>query len=152
MGVLFFISLVMTFPTRKLYTPGRVAQVGGVLSRYTRLQVWSPVRAHTRNNQWMHKEVEQQIDVFLFFSLSSSLCKKRPTTINTIFYSLKIFYTTCYHTFNIKKELSVTASLVVHCIAQLQEVPLRGASVDGPAGTVQCATVRGGPGGPGWPL
>ena len=35
-----------------------------------RLQVRSPVRAHTRVNQWMHQEVQQQIDVSLSLPLS----------------------------------------------------------------------------------
>ena len=55
-------------------SPGRVALLVRASSQYTKvLPVWSPVRAHTRINQWMHKEVEQQIDVSLSLSLFPSL-------------------------------------------------------------------------------
>ena len=41
-----------------------------------KLQVWSQVRAHKGSNQWMHKQVEQQIYVPPSFSLPSSLAQK----------------------------------------------------------------------------
>ena len=53
--------------------PGWAALLVRASSWYTKIRVQSPVRAHTRINQWVPGWVEQQTDVSLSLSVSQSL-------------------------------------------------------------------------------
>lgn len=54
----------------KTKSPGRIAQLVGVLLDALGLQVWSLVGAHARSNQWMRGWVGQQITASLCLSHS----------------------------------------------------------------------------------
>ena len=70
---------IIVGPTSQGCQEIRLAHLGRASSQYAKVVVRSPVRAHTGSNPWMHKQVEQQINVSpsLSFFLSHQLKRKK---------------------------------------------------------------------------